>query len=89
MVYVLGSNLSALECLRIAIADNAFQRPLDLLETSRALYKLATHSHPGSHLNELAASLGLPSNPSVFACCPKKYNAGSWTIPFRCLWQWT
>ena len=65
MVHVLGSNLSALECLRIAIADNAFQRPLDLLETSRALYKLATHSHPGSHLNELAASLGLPSNPSI------------------------
>ena len=65
MVHVLGSNLSALECLRIAIADNAFQRPLDLLETSRALYRLATHLNPDSHLNELAASLGLPSNPSV------------------------
>jgi ParB-like chromosome segregation protein Spo0J len=62
---VLESDLNPLECLRIAIADNAFQRPLDLLETSRALHRLSLHFQSVRRLAESTASLGLPSNPSV------------------------
>ena len=62
---VLNPDLSPLKCLRFAIADNAFQRPLNLVETSRALHKLSAHSNTGKRLIESASSLGLPSNPSV------------------------
>ena len=62
---VVNSDSSPLECLRMAIADNAFQRPLNLIETSRALHKLSGHLNTDKHLAESASSLGLPSNPSV------------------------
>jgi ParB family chromosome partitioning protein len=62
-VRVLEPNLSPLEYLRFAIADNIFQRPLDLIETSRSLHKLSVQLHTGEGLIESAASLGLPSNP--------------------------
>ena len=64
-VRALEPNLSPLECLRFAIADNALQRPLDLIETSRSLYKLSVHLRTHQRLIEFASSLGLPSNPSV------------------------
>jgi len=62
---VLNPDLSPLKCLRFAIADNAFQRPLNLVETSRALHKLSAHLNTGHRLLESASSLDLPSNPSV------------------------
>ena len=62
---ILDPDVESLECLRIAIADNTLQRPLNLLETSRALYKLSLHLGSGRHLAESASSLGLPSNRSV------------------------
>ena len=64
-VRILDPDMNPLECLRIAIADNSLQRPLDLLETSRALYKLSLHLHPIRRLIESTSSLGLPSNPSI------------------------
>ena len=64
-VRALEPNLSPLEYLRFAIADNALQRPLDLIETSRSLYKLSVHLSTHQRLIEFASSLGLPSNPSV------------------------
>jgi ParB family chromosome partitioning protein len=64
-VRILDPDLNSLDCLRIAIADNALQRQLDLLETSRALHKLSLHLHPVRRLIESTSSLGLPSNPSV------------------------
>ena len=62
---ILDPDLSLLDCLRIAIADNALQRPLNLLETSRALHKLSLHFQSDSRLVESSSSLGLPSNPTV------------------------
>jgi ParB family chromosome partitioning protein len=62
---VLNPELTYLECLRFAIADNTFQRPMNLIETSRALHKLSTHLNSDQHLTEQASSLGLPSNRSV------------------------
>jgi ParB-like chromosome segregation protein Spo0J len=64
-VRVLEPGLGSLEYLLFAIADNASQRPLDLIETSRALYKLAAHLNTGNQLIEFASALGLPSNIAV------------------------
>jgi ParB family chromosome partitioning protein len=64
-VRVLEPNLSPVDCLRFAIADNAFQRPLDLIELSRSLHKLSAHLSTRDRLIESASSLGLPSNPSA------------------------
>ncbi len=64
-VRVLDPGQNPMEYLRFAIAENTFQRPLNLVETSRALHKLSTHLKTGKHLIESASSLGLPSNPSV------------------------
>ncbi len=64
-VRVLEPGLNSLQYLRYAIADNTFQRPLNLVETSRALHKLSAQLNTGKRLIESASSLGLPSNPSV------------------------
>jgi ParB/RepB/Spo0J family partition protein len=62
---ILEPDKGDLGCLRFAIADNAFQRPLNLIETSRALYKLAAFLGASNQLTEIAAGLGLPTNPSI------------------------
>ena len=62
---ILKPDLSTLDCLRLAIADNTFQRPLNLIETSRCLQKLSLYIRNSRHLSESASSLGLPSNPSI------------------------
>jgi hypothetical protein len=64
-VRVLEPGRDSLEYLLFAIADNASQRPLDLIETSRALHKLAAHINTGKRLIESASTLGLPSNLAV------------------------
>ena len=64
-VRILEPNRSPLENLRLAIADNAHQRSLDLIEISRSLHKLAAHPDAKQDLVETAASLNLPSNPAV------------------------
>jgi ParB/RepB/Spo0J family partition protein len=65
IVRVLEPSPSSLECLRIAISDNAHQRPLNLIETSRALHKLSSFSNNTKSLCAWASSLGLPENPSI------------------------
>jgi hypothetical protein len=62
---VLKPNIAALDCLRLAIAENALQRSLNLIETSRALRKLSLYISDTRHLAESASSLGLPDNPSI------------------------
>lgn len=62
---ILDKDMSRLEHLRIAITDNALQRPLNLLETSRALHKLSVLLPSEDRLVESTFSLGLPSNPSA------------------------
>ncbi len=53
------------EIARLAIADNALQRPLNLVETSRALNLLADTSPDQQQFKEAALSLRLPISPSV------------------------
>lgn len=62
---ILNPNLSDARCLRIAIADNAFQRPLNLIETSRCIHKLLCNEINGQQLTKVSSVLGLPANPSV------------------------
>ena len=62
---VLEPRLSSFDCLRIAIAENALQRPLNLIETSRSLHKLSLLLNSSKSLAESAASLCLPTNPSI------------------------
>lgn len=64
-IRIVKPDLSSLQCLRLAIADNSFQRPLNLIEASRSLQKLSAFFNTGQRLSESAATLGLPSNPSV------------------------
>jgi ParB family chromosome partitioning protein len=64
---ILNPALSPLGCLRYAIADNALQRPLNLIETSRCLQKLSSFLPSREQLAESALQLGLPASPPVIA----------------------
>jgi len=59
---ILKPQSDQLDCLRLAIADNALQRPLNLIETSRALHKLSAYSESGEELADYASTCGLTSN---------------------------
>ena len=62
---ILKSETGALNCLRLAIAENALQRSLNLIETSRCLQKLSVFIPDTNNLAVLASKLGLPANPSI------------------------
>jgi ParB family chromosome partitioning protein len=52
-------------CAKFAITDNALQRPLNLIETSRAVCLLSQFFKEPSLLATAASDLGLPVNPSL------------------------
>ena len=62
---ILEPELNHLEYLHISITDNALQRPLNLIETSRALQKLASFGDSPKQLAEAAIICGLPANYSI------------------------
>jgi ParB family chromosome partitioning protein len=62
---ILEPELSHPACLRLAIAANALERPLNLIETSRAFQKLSIFSNSLKELAATASSCGLPENPSI------------------------
>jgi hypothetical protein len=51
--------------MRLAIAENALQRSLNLIETSRCLQKLSLYITNNRQLAESASSLELPRNPAI------------------------
>ena len=53
------------ECALQAVAENSLQRPLNPIETSRALHLLEQHAPDGRIPPEEASALGLPSHPDV------------------------
>lgn len=63
-VRLIPSETPELECRKLAVADNAFQRPLNVLEQSRALTLLAEFLE-GAALAQTAGSLALPSHPAM------------------------
>ncbi len=62
---VLSNNFGFFEMARLAVADNALQRPLNLIETSRALKLLTGVNTAKEIFAEAAAELGLPPSPSI------------------------
>jgi ParB family chromosome partitioning protein len=62
---ILDSDADPLACLRLAIAENALQRQLNLIETSRAIQKLSSFFDSAVQMAETAATLGLPANLSI------------------------
>ncbi len=62
---VLEPDPGAAACLRMAIAANALQRPLNLIEISRCLQKLASCLPRRRELIEAARTFGLPTNSAM------------------------
>ena len=62
---ILEPDLNHLEYLHFAIADNSLQRPLNLIETSRAFQKLASFGDRPKQLADAARICGLPANYSI------------------------
>ena len=59
--------------IKIAITENAFQRPLDLIEQARAVHLLGTYFNDTA-LGKIASGLGLPGNPTIFKKLKGIYN---------------
>jgi ParB family chromosome partitioning protein len=62
---VLSKNFDFFEMARLAVTDNAFQRPLNLIETSRALKLLTGVDTEKEVFVTAAAELGLPLSPGI------------------------
>ena len=62
---VLSNNFGFFEMARLAVADNALQRPLNLIETSRALKLLTGVDTEKKVLAAAAAELGIPLSPAI------------------------
>ena len=60
-----GTNADELDCVKFAITDNSFQRPLNLIEQSRALFMLSGFFKDMISFADEASSLGLPQNPDL------------------------
>ncbi len=56
------TDTSELECLKLAISDNAYQRTLNLIEISQSLHKLSNF-YENNELSSVSAYLGLPPTP--------------------------
>lgn len=62
---VLDSDISHLACTQLAIADNASQRPLNPVESSRAMHLLISSINDRKELIRISNALGLPMNESL------------------------
>ena len=62
---ILSQDFSFFEMAQLAVADNAFQRPLNLIETSRALKLLTGINTEKEVFATAAAELGLPLSPAM------------------------
>ncbi|MFO7708972.1 MAG: ParB/RepB/Spo0J family partition protein [Desulfobacterales bacterium] len=66
-VRILPESTPAYACALRAVAENSLQRPLNLIEISRALWLLAEHAPGGDVPPPDAAALGLPVHPGLCA----------------------
>jgi len=62
---ILDSDTKRLECVKLAITDNAFQRPLNLIEKSRSINMLSSFFKDDSSLAKELSTVGLPENLSI------------------------
>lgn len=61
---IVDSGVNSLECVKLAITDNALQRPLNLVEKSRSINMLSCFYGDYNSLSKAASVLGLPENSS-------------------------
>ncbi len=71
---ILPHDTEKIEQVKIAISDNSFQRPLNLIEVSRSLNLLSEFFKDNKELAEAAAKLGLPGHPGVIRKMEKLSN---------------
>jgi ParB family chromosome partitioning protein len=62
---VVAPETNILDCVKLAIADNASHRSLNMVETSRALNLLSENFIDLQSMGETAQNLGLPGNPEI------------------------
>ncbi|MBL0731781.1 MAG: ParB N-terminal domain-containing protein [Desulfosarcina sp.] len=74
---VLSSEVSDLTSIKIAVAENALQRPLDLIEQARAVHLLWKYFEGDPAPAKIAFGLGLPGNPSIIKKLNDLYNLSS------------
>ena len=60
-----SASTSASALAGAAVAENALQRPLNLIETSRALALLAPHFNSHAELSAASEGFGIPENPAM------------------------
>jgi ParB family chromosome partitioning protein len=64
-VRILDVDTKRLECIKYAITDNSFQRPLNLIEQSRSINMLFDFYKDFSSLGKELSDMGLPENQSI------------------------
>jgi len=62
---ILDPDCSSIECVQIAIADNTFQRPLNVVEQSRAFALIQQFADPSASWIRIAETVGLPASPAA------------------------
>lgn len=62
---VLNDDAEKLKCIKYAITDNAFQRPLNLIEKSRSIEILSEFIKDVKSLSRELSVLGLPEHPAM------------------------
>jgi ParB family chromosome partitioning protein len=62
---IVSSETPRLDRVKIAINENSFQRPLNLIETSRALNLMTKFIEDKTNLQATASKLALPENPKM------------------------
>ena len=62
---VLSDDRSDLDCAGMAVSENALQRPLNLIERSRALLLLSPHFRNSVELSAASATFGMPETPAM------------------------
>lgn len=62
---ILEPNTQELECVRLAVTDNSFQRPFNLIEISRSVSLLRSLIEKDEILLRTSIQLGLPNNLSM------------------------
>ena len=58
----LADDLRPLDCLRMALTENITQRPLNIVETARAVRRVMRHCPPGLKPTDELALFGLPTS---------------------------
>ncbi len=62
---ILPKETDFFSCAVLAVSENIIERPLNLIETSRALSLFSKYAPDQEKLREISEKIGLPNNPSI------------------------